>query len=204
MKLIFLKYTFYLAAVFLLQYHDEAAAQPLPEIKGECESRISIHGSSNVNQFQLINHNPKIVRPSDQGGDQTRDQRIEIPVHQFEGANKQMRKDFLEMVKASRYPFIIMTIEPRNLEECMKAQGLSDFKTQITIAGVSRDYVVPCGIDTCETSGYVLRGSLEVELTDFGIDPPRKFFGLVRVNNEVLIDYVFRFQTDDDIFQGSR
>ena len=91
-----------------------------------------------------------------------------------------------------------MTIESRNMAECLKNKGLSDFKTEITIAGVSQRFVVPCGVDTCLSSGYVLKGSLEVKLTDFGIDPPKKFFGLVKVNNEVLIDYVFSFQTDND------
>lgn len=201
MRLKFLKYSFYLAAAFLLQYKYNAAGQKLPEMKNECESHISIHGSSNVNQFQLINYNPKIVRLSDKGDDEKRDQRIEISVNQFKGANKRIREDFLEMVNASKYPFIIMTIEPRNLEECRKTKGLSDFKTKITIAGVSQRFVVPCRVDTCESSGYVLKGSLEVKLTDFGIDPPKKIFGLVKVNNEVLIDYVFRFQTDDAIFQ---
>ncbi|MFO7977404.1 MAG: YceI family protein [Bacteroidales bacterium] len=204
MSLILLKYSLYLAAAFLLHFNDEAAGRELPEIDNECESHISIHGSSNVNQFQLINHNPRIVKRSDQGQEEERSQRIEIPVNEFQGDNKRMREDFLELVNASEYPLIIMTIEPRNLEECLKARGLSDFKTEITMAGVTQHYIVPCGVDTCERSGYVLRGSLEVELTDFGIDPPRKFFGLVKVNNEVLIDYVFRFETDDDIFQLPR
>lgn len=196
-----IKYSFFLAVAFLLQFNYEVTGQDLSDMKNDCESYISIHGSSNVNQFQLINHNPKVVRRSDQSDDQNSDQRIEIPVHQFEGANRRMREDFHEMVNASEYPFIIMNIERRNLDECMKARGLSDFKTKITIAGVTRSYIVPCGVDTCESSGYVLKGNLEVKLTDFGIDPPQKFLGLVKVNNEVLIDYVFRFQADDPIFR---
>ncbi|MDA3819877.1 MAG: YceI family protein [Candidatus Delongbacteria bacterium] len=179
----FSKYSFYLVAVFLLQYKYNAAGQEVPNMEDSCVNHISIHGSSNINQFQLINHNPKIVRLSDSISNIKRDQRIEISVSQFKGANKRIREDFLEMVNASKYPFIIMTIEPRNLEECRKTKGLSDFKTKITIAGVSQRFVVPCGVDTCESSGYVLKGSLEVKLTDFGIDPPKKFFGLLKVNN---------------------
>ena len=114
-----------------------------------------------------------------------------------------MRNDFLEMVNASEYPLITLAIEPRGLAECRKKEGLSDFRTKITIAGVSKSYDVPCGIDSCESSGYVLKGSLEIKLTDFGLDPPKKFFGMVKVNNKVRIDYVFRFRTDDDIFRLS-
>jgi|AntRauTorcE11898_2_1112593.scaffolds.fasta_scaffold00719_8 hypothetical protein len=202
MKLKFFTYSFFLAAAFLLKY-NYATGQEKPLSNTDCESHIEIHGSSNVNQFQLINHDPKIIRLSGADNDKKRYQRIEIAVNQFEGANKQMRNDFLEMVNASEYPFIIMAIEPRSLVECRKDKGVSDFKTIITIAGVSNSYVVPCGIDTCKSSGYLLKGNLEVKLTDFKIDPLQKIFGLVKVDNEVLIDYVFRFQTDDAIFRLS-
>jgi hypothetical protein len=201
MKLKFFTYVFFLAAAFLLLYSYYAAGQEKAVAEAGCVSHIKIHGSSNVNQFQLINHNPKIIRLS--GGDEgkQRYQRIEVPVNQFKGANKRMRKDFLEMVNASEYPFIIMAIEPRSLEECRNVKGLSDFKTTITIAGVSNSYVVPCSIDSCESSGYLLKGSLEVKLTDFKIDPPKKLFGMIKVDNEVLIDYVFKFYPGDAIFQ---
>lgn len=203
MDLKFFKYSLYLAAAFLLQCKYDATGQEAPTIENSCKSHISIHGSSNINQFQLINHNPKIVRLQDSVNYKKRDQRIEISVNQFEGTNKRIRKDFLEMVNASEYPFIIMVIEPRGLAKCRNEKGLSDFKTEITIAGVSKRYVVPCSIDSCENSGYVLKGRLEIKLTDFGIDPPKKLLGIIEVDNEVRIDYNFRFRTDDDIFRIS-
>ncbi len=190
-------------AVFLLQYKYDVAGQELPEMENGCESHISIHASSNVNQFQLINHRPKIIRLSDGDNNNKRYQRIEIAVNEFKGDNNRMRKDFLEMVNASQYPFITMAIEPRRLEECRQNTGLTDFTTIITIAGVSKSYVVPCSIDSCESSGYLLKGNLRVKLTDFGIDPPQKFFGILKVDNEVLIDYAFRFQPGDDIFRST-
>jgi hypothetical protein len=192
-----------LAAALLLQYKDDVAGQEFLKVETECENHISIHGSSNVNQFQLINHNPKIIRLSDGVGDKKHYQRIEVAVDEFTSENKRMRKDFLEMVNAKEYPHIIVAIEPRGLAECRKDKGLSDFKTNITITGISNSYNVPCGVDSCDSSGYVLKGKLEVKLTDFGIDLPKKFFGIIKVDNEVLIDYFFKFRPDDDIFQLS-
>jgi len=201
MKLKFFTYVISMPVAFLLLCNF-ASGQEKTSPKTSCESLIEIHGSSNVNQFQLINHNPKIIRHSqeDKGGRKPY-QRIEIPVNEFKATNDRMRTDFLEMINASKYPFIIMAIEPRSLADCRKNKGLADFKTKITIAGVTQSYVVPCGVDTCESSGYVLKGNLEVKLSDFGIDPPVKFFGLVKVNNEVLINYIFRFRPDDPIFR---
>jgi hypothetical protein len=126
MNLTFLKYSFFLTVAFLLQWKYDTAGQASPNEKNDCESHISINGSSNINQFQLINYDPKIVRRADKDDDEKREQRIEIPVYEFKGRNKQIEKDFLEMVNASRHPFIIMHIEPRNLADCRK-KGSSDF-----------------------------------------------------------------------------
>ena len=200
MKLKPLQRTLFLAVVILLQ-HSYAPGQAVPGAESDCASLISIYGSSNVNQFQLINHNPRIVRSSGDVGDKKQYQRIEIPVNEFEGDNSRIREDFLEMINASEYPFINMAIEPRDLGKCIKIKGPHNFRTIITISAVSNNYIVPCKLDSCENSGYALKGKLNVKLTDFGIDPPQKFFGIIKVNDEILIDYVFRFQSDDDIFR---
>lgn len=200
MKLKYLRHTFILAIVILLQFHS-ASGEKSPGAESDCVSIISIHGSSNVNKFQLTNHNPRIVRSSEKAEDKKRYQRIQIAVTEFQGENERMREDFLELVNASEYPFISMAIEPRILQRCLKNKGVFDFKTIITMAGITKSYIVPCKLDTCGSSSYMLNGKLEIKLTDFGIEPPRKFFGLIKVHNEVLIDYVFRFQADDDIFR---
>jgi hypothetical protein len=195
-----LQLTFFLAAVILLQ-HNYVSGQETPGAESDCASLISIYGSSNVNQFQLINYNLRIVRHSGDVVDKKRYQRIEVPVNEFKGDNSRMLKDFLEMINASEHPLINLAIEPRDLGRCMREKGVHNFNTTITIAAVSNSYIVPCKLDSCENSGYVLRGKLNVKLTDFGIDPPHKFFGIVKVNDDILIDYVFRFQSDDDIFR---
>lgn len=202
MKLKILQYIFFLAVVILM-HHNYAQGQDVTDAENDCVNHISIHGSSNVNRFQLINHNPKILRLSNRDNDNKPYQRIEIAANDFKGDNDRMRKDFLEMVNASEYPFITLDIESRSLKECRKKKETRDFKTIITIAGVSNSYVVPCKLDSCRSSGYMLKGNLKVKLTDFGIDPPQKFFGIIKVNNEVLIDYVFRFQPDDAIFRSA-
>ncbi len=197
----FLQYVLIGAMGFCAQIIFTGAIQEKPLRETGCDSYIEIHGSSNVNQFQLINHSPKVVNLSQGNKVMGGYQRVEIDVNQFKADNTQMREDFLEMVNAKEYPVILMDIEPRSLAECKEKTGLPNFRTIINIAGVSRSYIVPCKIDSCQSSGYQLKGKLNFKLTDFEINPPQRIFGLVKVNDEVFIDYAFRFLAEDDIFK---
>ncbi len=97
------------------------------------------------------------------------------------------------MVNAAEYPYIQIEIEQRKMADFDEGTGLTNFKTEISIAGKTKDYIVPCEITSCENSPVVLKGNFEVELSDFNIAPPVKMFGTIRVNNEVFINFVLKF-----------
>jgi hypothetical protein len=194
----FLKYSFLLATAFLLQSNLYASDKNKSGGEADCENYVSIQGSSNINQFQFIHYDPKISEFSDRFQNENLSQHILIPVYEFDGPNDRMLNDFYEMVNAQKYPNIHIGIEPKELADFDETTGMTNFRTKITIAGNSRNYVIPCQVTTCESSELVLRGNLEVELTDFNIDPPRKVFGAVKVNNEVFINFVFNLHSEEE------
>jgi len=191
----FLKYGLFLAALLCLT--SSLAAETFGSGGEECDNHIVIQGSSNINKFQFINHNPQI-NPS-AGTHQLPNpyQQIRIPVHAFTGPGNRMLNDFFKMVNATEHPYILIEIEPRELADFDETTGMTNFRTDITLAGVTQTYVVPCETVFCETSGFILKGDLEIELTDFKIDPPEKVFGAVKVNNEVFITFAFRFRSEE-------
>ena len=161
-----------------------------------CENYISIRGSSNINRFKFTNYNPLInlLGNADKKDDEYRD--IKVPVHDFTGPNHRMLNDFYEMVHASKYPYINIKIEPREMADFDEGTGLTNFKTKISIAGKSQNYVVPCEVTSCNKAQQVLKGKFELELSDFNIDPPEKMFGTIKVHNEVFINFVFKFMPE--------
>lgn len=169
-------------------YAEGSDKNKLPDSE-DCYSYISILGSSNVNQFEFTNANPQIETTT---ANPYPDRRIKIPVYSFEASNKRMLSDFHEMVKAEEHPYIDITIEPRHTADFEETSGLTRFRTVVTIAGKSNEYIVPSHISGCTKSGYMLQGDLEVKLTDFGIDPPTKVFGAVKVNDNVFINFAFQ------------
>lgn len=171
--------------------------------EAECESYVSIQGSSNINQFQFISYNPEVNNRTAQNPEKEPYQNIQIPVYDFSGPNNRMLNDFYKMVNASQYPNININIEPRELADFDETTGMTNFRTKIFIAGNSREYVVPCRIIFCDGEVPVLKGKLKVELTDFEIDPPTKIFGTIKVDNEVFINFAFRLQSKKTLTENA-
>lgn len=193
----FFKYSLFLAAAMLLHLANYAAGDDKSGGEAESENYILIKGSTNINQFQLMNENPEINQEAHTNEDEKPHRDIRISVHEFTASNNRMLKDFQEMLSASEYPYITISIEPRELANFDETSGMTNFKTKISIAGVSRQYEIPCQVISNEDSGYVLKGEKKIELSDFNLDPPEKVFGAIKVNNEVFINFAFQFHSGD-------
>jgi len=61
----------------------------------------------------------------------------------------------------------------------------------ITVAGVSNQFDLNCKIDKVDNENQILNGTTRIKLTDFEIVPPVKLLGLVRVKNEIIINFKF-------------
>lgn len=196
----FLKYIVFFATALLVHSYGSAAEKDKSkaDAESECKNFILIQGSSNINQFRLVNQSPQIKTENDLD-DISADRNIQIPVYEFTATNNHMLKDFFNMVHASEFPYIQISIEPRSRADFDETSGLTNFTTEITLAGNSKSYTVPCEILNCENSAFLLKGKLKVELTDFNIDPPEKVFGAIKVNNEVFINFVFKLKNENSL-----
>lgn len=159
----------------------------------ECQNYVLIQGSSNINKFEFINLNPNLSDPQNNSPQNKLSQNIRIPVRDFSGPNKLMLNDFYKMLNADQFPFIKIKVEAYNAAEFDEESGSTLLDTRITIAGKTRDYIIPCEVIYCEHAGTILKGNLEVELSAFDIDPPKKILGTVKVDNEVFITFAFSY-----------
>ncbi len=117
--------------------------------------------------------------------------RIVIPVKEFECTNKFVYKDFLELLKVEQYPYLEIDIPHNsnikyNNDDSVILKGVS-----ITVAGVSNQYDIKCKIDKVDNESFVLNGTTRIKLTDLEINPPVKLLGLVKVKNEIIINFEF-------------
>lgn len=151
---------------------------------------IDIVVESNVNKvyfsYPLSGVNLKEENYYSSGSDETS---IVVPVRDFRCDNKIARKDFLELLKADKYPELSIRIPGGILEQLRFRKSVTLHDVAINIAGVTRAYDITCRQEDNGTNGKILVGTITVPLTDLNIDPPVKYFGMVRIKNEVIVKF---------------
>jgi hypothetical protein len=178
--------------------HSPASENKAGSGATEYESYISIKGSSNINNFQLVNQSPNLEKFDirdliNNAGNSDTYERIQVDVKEFICRNKFLCEDFQELLSASEFPYIYIYIKRRDFPGNQKVGEVFNLQTKITIAGVTRNYTIPCRIVPFDNSGFELTGSKYIALTDFNLNPPKKVFGAIKVNNDVFINFGLRF-----------
>jgi len=115
---------------------------------------------------------------------------FKIPVHQFKPGNPRMYDDFLSLLKAKEYPYIMISLLTGNFSGDRKSGISRNERIAVTIAGVTREYTVDCALTHCNED-LVLNGMQTVRLTDFGLIPPVRLSGIVKVENEIKVRFGF-------------
>ncbi len=157
--------------------------------KHDCSNFVIIEGSTNVNKFAFFQsfegHSKNQITNDNQGKILT----IEIPVHNFEASNPLMYDDFLKLIKAEIYPIISIFIHlnPNDFRE-LNIQNINP-KIEVKLAGKQRVYYIPGALAYCQDQNLHVQGSVKINLNDFNLEPPTKFFGMVKVNQEVLVNF---------------
>jgi hypothetical protein len=165
-----------------LPHHDDTETE-------KCDNFIKIEGSTNVNHFffeQIFTKKEEIIEKKGSSGEMLK---IKIPVHDFTPSNPMMYKDFLELIKASEYPYIDITIFSENIKLPAGPPNTVLPRIKIGLAGESHTYRIPGEIYDCKTKSMHLNGKISISLKDFNLEPPTKFMGMVKVNNEVFINF---------------
>ncbi len=155
-----------------------------------CLNFIHITGESNVNQFSFNFDQTNIIRHQKTDESDTGLVIIRIPIKAFKASNPIMYNDFLELMKAARYPVIEISFKRRQLDHINTGNYSSCPEIQITIAGVSHTYKIDCLIMPCAENVF-LQGEKKLKLTDFNLKPPVKLKGLVKVSDDIMVNFGF-------------
>jgi hypothetical protein len=115
--------------------------------------------------------------------------RIIVPVKDFKCTNRFVYKDFLTLLKAEQYPYLEIDILNNPDIENRKFNSVTLKDVTVTVAGVSKQLDINCTIHNGDNNNQIINGSALVKLTDLNIIPPVKMLGLVKVENEITINF---------------
>jgi len=152
---------------------------------------IVISGASNVNRFSFTYSTPSFIKNNPESFVRTGEKvEVDIPVRKFEPSNPRMYDDFLHLLKEVEYPFITISFSLDEISGSRNSLLHTPEKISVTIAGITRDYYVDCSFNYCNNT-LLLKGEKTLRLTDFYINPPVKLNGIVKVHNEIDVNFGF-------------
>lgn len=187
----------YLIFIFILIVKFVAANPTGSEIKlsGYLFDEVIITGATNVNSFQLLYNEDRFTTLINYPVTANDKLQICIPARNITSEPKLMLADFLQMINAKEHPTIAISMNATTIKDLSIGEVL-DHQICVAINGTKKEYQCVSEILSCKQNEICLKGKLNVLLTDFGIDPPRKFLGIVKVKNEVFISFRLLFSTE--------
>lgn len=168
-----------------------------------CAGYIQISGTSNINNFKLTSPlSPVNLEDSINIKRINLDSpviEVHIPIKDFRTSNPLIYKDFIKFLKAESYPFIIIGIKYQTLDNIYQKSLKKYFQLEITMTGITQEYSVAYETSTCYNEYIFIQGLKKIKLSDFNLKPPEKLKGLIKVNNNLLINFGFLYNCNNNL-----
>jgi hypothetical protein len=186
---------FFIISIFIFSTSILKADNPVAK-KLNFEN-LTIYGKSNINNFSLVFDKNSESSPNKNIKTKVNNQNTEflIPVERFKTDSRCIENDFLTMIQADKFPYIRFVIDNDQIELLKSENRCDSINAIITIASESKRFRIPIRRANNQPKEKSLTGEIELLLTDFNLSPISKFFGLVKVDNNVIIDFKINFTT---------
>ncbi|HLT33759.1 MAG TPA: hypothetical protein VKZ98_08225 [Aquaticitalea sp.] len=155
------------------------------------ESELLIKGTTNVNSFKCV-FNIKEVDKAIPIYYKVTNDRIEfekanliLDNNCFDCGNKGMNRDFMALLKSDEYPEIVL--ELKELKNVDNTTSNMNAKVKLTLAGISKNYMV--SLKAKDNEPMEVSGNLRLNITDFGLEAPKKALGLIVVSENIEIKF---------------
>ncbi|WP_139226729.1 YceI family protein [Zhouia amylolytica] len=155
------------------------------------ESELTISGSTNINRFECNYKIEKLTGPitvvyqKNQKSLDFRQTVLKLDNNCFDCGSKPINRDFNILVKSDQHPRILLKID-----KVLNIGGTeADVLTDIKIAGITKSYRVPVGITKLNGNNLKVSGVLKLNISDFKLEPPKKMFGIIKVDDIINIDF---------------
>lgn len=157
-------------------------------------STLVINGTTNVNSFECLSVNYEgedtiTEKCNDSTGVRTYNGRIVMQSTGFDCHHPIMTRDFKKTLDADKFPEIIIQFIDLETNPVLYDETQLFGTVEITMAGKSKQYEIACTVSLDEKGNKYLNGSQLFTFSEFGLDRPQKFFGAIKVRDEVSVDF---------------
>ncbi len=153
---------------------------------------IIISGTTNINKFQITYKSEFFTHFTI--NDSEKDSIVlSIPVDKFTADSKLMLSDFLELINAKKHPYIKIIIQDKINTDFFDLNAESKKEILVGVNGKTNSYFCNTELQEAYKDKWYFSGKLIIKLTDFDLEPPEKFLGLVKVKDDVTISFKILF-----------
>lgn len=161
-------------------------------------SNIVVKGSSNVNKFECEYEFKDENIYSFQNYTTDIKLKIEkliikIPTAECDCGNFFLNSDFQSTLNAKKHPQIIINIPSLEIEK-LKSEKQGYIGAELEIAGVKNNEKLKysANYNTIDQS-YLVEGNVKIHIKDYNIEVKNRYFGFIKVDDEVEIYFLFKF-----------
>ncbi len=165
-------------------------------------SRIYVEGTSNVTSFTCtctcVQSFPRLqfeMNVRENGYRAEFDEStLSIRTKALDCGNRGMNRDLYSALEADKYPAITLSLQEAALPtgaQLASGGGWAHINAhaKLTIAGVTRNIKLPVRASQTGPHSYRFISKRSIKLTDFNIEPPTAMLGLVKVDDEIEINF---------------
>lgn len=165
----------------------------------DATSELIIRGTSNVNNFVCrtdcyqVKDTLQFVSTDNDSEILFSHKALQIPLATFDCGSELITRDFRDALDANRHPLLSIRFLSLDQQIMTIKSGSVSGLVQIALAGTTRTYPV---LYTISGSGntLTLAGARTVCFSDFNLQPPRKMMGLIRVQDDVDVEFQLHLQ----------
>lgn len=171
------------------------------------ESKLFLKGTTNVNSFtcDCTDHYPPQFLEVESQGTYARFQKagIRISTRDFNCHNRKIEADLEKALHADQYPHIGVDL----MESWQNTQGTSGdskdwfsvkAKVKITITNVSKQHQILGKARKIGNNRFQLIGEKDIQMSEFGIEPPTAMFGMIKVNDWITFHFDLIVEVEDN------
>ena len=155
------------------------------------ESALSVRGTTNINDFTCRFDVNQLKNPIqvlfEKEGDKFIFKKTALVLENscFDCGGKGINSDFQKILKTDEHPKIFIFLKELKTNVVSGSKVLAH--VDIEIAGVAKAYKIPVTINGI--NNMVVSGNVNISLKHFKMEPPKKLFGLIEVNDNIEIDF---------------
>lgn len=162
-------------------------------IAGGCS--LKVQGSTNINQFTCVIANISkpdtlsVYRAAGSGLARMNGV-LKLDLKGFDCFNPMMTADLRKTLKAKEYPFMVIRfINLSRLPDPGQNMTRMHGWVSIEMAGVTKKFDVSYLMSNAGADRIILKGTRDINFSDFNIIPPRKIGGMIQTNDKLTAEF---------------